>query len=141
MADSTLEREETARRIRTLRKARGLSIQKLAGTVEMSPGYLSEVERGRSAISGEKLVRLAEELGVTTDYLLSGRGEIAMGSGIRIPTGLSEAAKYLDLTYEQTIRLLAGKASLVAARRPNSGDPEWTKERWIDFYNKVKPYL
>jgi len=107
----------------------------------MSPGYLSEVERGRSAISGEKLVRLAEELGVTTDYLLSGRGEIAMGSGIRIPTGLSEAAKYLDLTYEQTIRLLAGKASLVAARRPNSGDPEWTKERWIDFYNKVKPYL
>ena len=140
MPDSTTEREEIARRIRSLRRARGISIHKLAGTVEMSPGYLSEVERGHSAVSGEKLARLAEELGVTADYLLSGREGASPNSVIRIPNGLSEAAKYLELTYEQTIRLLAGKSSLVAARR-SSSDVEWTKDKWIDFYNKVKPYL
>ncbi len=140
MADSTLEREETARRIRTLRRARGLSIQKLAETVGMSQGYLSEVERGGSAVSGEKLARLAEELGVSVDYLLSGRNETASDSVIHIPPGLSEAAEFLNLSYAQTIRLLGGKASLVA-RRSNDSESEWTKEKWLDFYNKVKLYL
>src|SRR5258708_38872081 len=93
VADSTLDREQTARRIRTLRRARGLSIQKLAETVGMSQGYLSEVERGGSAVSGEKLARLAEELGVSVDYLLSGRNETASDSVIHIPPGLSEAAE------------------------------------------------
>src|SRR5947207_8189242 len=100
--------------MRTLRRARGLSIQKLAEAVGMSAGYLSEVERGHSAISGEKLARLALELGTSADHLLSGRTDPQDGSTIQIPQGLSEAAKVLDLTYAQTLRLLAGKQSLVA---------------------------
>jgi transcriptional regulator with XRE-family HTH domain len=106
----------------------------------MSPGYLSEVERGQSAVSGEKLARLAVELGVSADYLLTGRGEQPAGSGVQIPQGLSEAAEVLDLTYAQTVRLLAGKDSLVAKRSTRVED-EWTKEQWLDFYRKVKPYL
>lgn len=106
----------------------------------MSAGYLSEVERGRSAISGEKLARLAQNLGVSADHLLSGRGEPSSGSTIQIPAGLSEAAKILDLTYAQTLRLLSGKESLVA-RRSNSVENEWAKEDWIEFYKKVQPYL
>lgn len=106
----------------------------------MSPGYLSEVERGHSAISGEKLARLAQELGSTADYLLSGRTDQPDSSAIHIPSGLSEAAKVLDLTYAQTLRLLAGKQSLVA-HRSTKVEQEWTKDNWIDFYRKVKPYL
>jgi hypothetical protein len=59
---------------------------------------------------------------------------------IQIPPGLSEAAKVLDLTYAKTLRLLAGKESLVA-RRSSLTEREWTKEEWIDFYRKVEPYL
>lgn len=140
MPDSRLEREEIGRRMKALRKAKDISIQKLAASVSMSPGYLSEVERGHSAVSGEKLARLAAELGVSADYLLSGRGEPVEGAGVQIPQGLSQAAEVLDLTYAQTLRLLAGKESLVA-RRSTRGEGEWSKEEWLDFYRKVKPYL
>jgi transcriptional regulator with XRE-family HTH domain len=140
MPDSTPEREEIARRIRSLRRARGLSLQQLAQMAEMSPGYLSEVERGLSEVSGVKLARVAEQLAVTTDYLLSGRSDPPSSAAIQIPRGLSEAAKVLDLTYGQTLRLLSGKESLVAWRS-GSEQPEWAKEEWIEFYRKVQPYL
>jgi transcriptional regulator with XRE-family HTH domain len=140
MADTTPEREELARRIRALRKARDLSIQKLAALADMSPGYLSEVERGMSEVSGVKLARMAEHLGVSTDYLLSGRAEPANTATVEIPPGLSEAAQSLNLTYAQTLRLLEGKNSLVA-RRSTAKECEWTKEEWVSFYSKVKNYL
>ena len=140
MSDIAQEREETAKRIRMLRRTRGLSIQKLATVVGMSAGYLSEVERGHSALSGEKLARLAEELGVTADYLLSGRTEQASGAAIQIPPGLSEAAEVLDLSFAQTVRLLAGKQSLVA-RRSREPEQDWNRDEWLSFFQKVKPYL
>jgi transcriptional regulator with XRE-family HTH domain len=141
MPDSTPEREEIAKRIRSLRKSRGVSLHYLAERTGISAGYLSEVERGLSEISGMKLARVAEHLSVSTDYLLSGREETSRDAAtIQIPRGLSEAAEVLDLTYARTLRLLAGKESLVA-RRSGSTDREWTKEDWIEFYNKVEPYL
>lgn len=123
-----------------LRRGKGVSLQRLAELADISPGYLSEVERGLSAVSGEKLARVAEHLSVSADYLLSGRNEPSSASAVQIPPGLSEAAKALDLTYAQTLRLLAGKESLVA-RRSNAVESEWRKEDWINFYDKVKPYL
>lgn len=140
MADSAPERQEIAQRIRTLRKARELSVQQLAVQTGMSAGYLSEVERGLSEISGVKLARIAAQLGVSSDYLLSGRAAADSGVAIQIPPGLSEAAKVLDLTFARTLRLLAGKESLVA-RRSGTSEREWTKEQWIDFYNKVEKFL
>src|SRR5580704_10150629 len=130
MPDSTPEREEIAKRIRMLRKSRGVSLHHLAERAGISAGYLSEVERGLSEISGQKLARVAEHLSVSTDYLLSGREEASSaGAVVQIPRGLSEAAEVLDLTYARTVRLLAGKESLVA-RRAGSAEREWTKEDW-----------
>jgi transcriptional regulator with XRE-family HTH domain len=140
MADSTPEREEIAKRIRSLRRAKGISLHQLAEQSDISAGYLSEIERGLSEVSGVKLARVAEHLGVTADYLLSGRPDPTAGATVQIPQALSEAAKVLDLTFAQTLRLMAGKESLVA-RRSNSAEREWTKEEWIDFYRKVEPYL
>lgn len=138
MSKTESEREEIANRIRTLRRSRSLTIDGLAKAVTMSPGYLSEVERGQSALSGEKLARIAEHLGVTVDYLLLGR--IGKSEDVTIPPGLSEAAKALDLTYAQTLRLLAGKESLVARRAANT-PTEWRKEDWLKFHERVKKYL
>jgi transcriptional regulator with XRE-family HTH domain len=140
MSNPTTERDELANRIKMLRRGLGLSIQRLAATAKMSAGYLSEIERGRSAISGEKLTGLAQSLGVTVDYLLSGRAAGSSSSTITIPPGLSAAAESLNLSYAETIRLLAGRESLVARRSSNAA-VEWAKEEWIGFYQKVKPYL
>jgi transcriptional regulator with XRE-family HTH domain len=134
------ELEQLATRIRALRRSKGLSIEKLADAADISAGYLSEVERGLSEISGAKVGRLAEQLGTTADYLLTGREDQTSNAGITIPPGLSEAAKTLELTYAQTLQLLLGKEQLVA-RRSAQVEQAWTAERWIEFYEKVRDYL
>jgi hypothetical protein len=136
--EDSIERDEIGRRIRTLRKSREFSIQRLSELTGISAGYLSEVERGASAPSGEKLARLAAELGSTIDYLLTGHQS---HSAVHVPGGLAAAAEKLNLTYAQTVRLLGGKLSLVARRSAGGSDDEWSEADWIDFYNKVKPYL
>lgn len=138
--DGPGNREELARRIRTVRQSLGLSLQRLATAAEISPGYLSEVERGLSAISGEKLAKIAQQLGKSVDYLLTGREDSKAQTSVNIPAGLSDAAEELNLSYAETLRLLAGKESLVA-RRSGSAAVEWGKEQWVEFYKKVKPYL
>lgn len=134
-----VHRTEVGRRIRALRKSRDLSIHRLAELAGISPGYLSDVERGSSSPSAEKLARIAAELGVTTDYLLT--GTTSATAPAQVPPGLAAAAEQLNLTYTQTVRLLAGKQSLVARRSSQHGGDDWSKTDWIEFYNKVKHYL
>jgi transcriptional regulator with XRE-family HTH domain len=117
-----------------------MTVLQLATVAGMSPGYLSEVERGLSAISFEKLVRLAEELRVTTDFLKDGKGPPEESEGVRIPAALSSAAEQLGLSYRSTVRLLEGRESLVARRSANQ-EREWGVDEWINFYESVKEYL
>ena len=141
MSEDDRGRLEIGERIKQLRLAKTWTIKELAQHAGMSAGYLSEVERGGSALSGEKFGALAKLLGTTVDYILTGAGEVQhAGAEIRIPAGLAEAAQALDLSYATTMRLLHGKKSLVAARRESIED-EWTAQRWIEFFENVKPYL
>jgi transcriptional regulator with XRE-family HTH domain len=133
-------RLEVGKRIKSIRQAREMTVQQLATAAGMSPGYLSEVERGLSAISFEKLARIAEELGVTTDFLNDGAGSQEETDSIRIPVALSTAAEQLGLSYRSTVRLLEGRQSLVA-RRSSSQEREWSIDDWIKFYERVKEYL
>ena len=135
-------RIELGNRIRRLRLSRGLKLQELAEEAGLSTGYLSDIERGRSALSGEKLASLARVLCVTADYLLTGeRGDgISDQHDITIPKTLSAVAVLLQLSHEQTIRLLKGRRSIVA-RRSTTQNSDWTEDEWIAFYNNVKAYL
>ena len=50
-------------RIRGLRKARGFSLKDLSQRAGLSPGFLSQVERGLSSASVRALARIADALG------------------------------------------------------------------------------
>ena len=140
MTDELRERQEIGWRIKQLRIAKGQTIKNLAQHANMSAGYLSEVERGRSALSAEKLAAIARCFGSTVDYLLSGSSDPdPTRVETRIPIGLSRAAETLDLSYIQTTRLLAAKHSLVAGR--GQDQDEWNETDWLRFYSKVKRYL
>jgi transcriptional regulator with XRE-family HTH domain len=55
-----------------LRLQKGLSLDKLADLTGMSKSYLWELEnRDRGNPSAEKLSKIAEELGVTSEFLLN----------------------------------------------------------------------
>lgn len=66
---------KVGKNIRELREKREYSREKLAGRIEISVKYLYEIEKGKKGISAHKLFLLANSLGVTTDYLISGKPE------------------------------------------------------------------
>lgn len=57
-------------RIRKTRMNCGITQEKLAETVDISTNFMSLIENGRN-MSVETLVKIADALGVTVDYLLS----------------------------------------------------------------------
>ena len=60
-------------RIAALRRERGLSQTELARRIQVSPSALGMYEQGRREPSADTMVALADSLGVTTDFLLTGR--------------------------------------------------------------------
>lgn len=61
--------------MRSLRKARGLTLDQLADQSGSSKSYVWELEnKNPPRPSAEKLARIAQVLGTTIDYLLSGEG-------------------------------------------------------------------
>ena len=60
-------------RIKERRQALKVTQQDLAQRVGMTPQHISAIEKDKWAPSLVLIPKLAEELGVTTDYLLSGK--------------------------------------------------------------------
>lgn len=57
-------------RIRTLRRAQGLTQTQLAKLVGVAQPYINEIERGKKTPSVDVLERLCDSLGGSADYLL-----------------------------------------------------------------------
>ena len=62
---------EIGERIRHLRKSRGLSVRALAGMADLSPSFVSQLERGLTNASIPALLRITGALGISTGALLS----------------------------------------------------------------------
>lgn len=135
------DRAEVGRRIKQLRQAQTLTVQDLAKRSGVSAGYVSEVERGLSAVSVDKLMKIADGLGVSMDTLIGENSAMVPGQTVvQIPAALSEAADQLNLSHRATLTLLQGQRSLTA-RRSKSDEGEWGVEEWLKFYEQVKDYL
>lgn len=129
-------------RIRRLRNNREMTLKKLADITSISIGHLSDIERGESKLSGEKIAVIAEALVCTTDYLLTGiqtKSEVSVK--VEFPKALSDAALSLGISYAQTLQLLEGRQSLIARRSRTFEDDDWQMEDWVAFYKRVEKYL
>ena len=58
------------RRIKKIRKEKGLTQEQLAELCDLSTAHIGHVERGSRALSIETLVKIALVLDVSTDYIL-----------------------------------------------------------------------
>lgn len=63
---------ELRKKIRMLRKKKGLSQGELAVAIDMNPSHISRLETGKYQPSVDALQRLATALDVTPDFLLNG---------------------------------------------------------------------
>lgn len=129
-------------RIKFIRTQKKLTLEQLADKAEISKSFLWDVENDRSDIGGEKLLRVANVLGASLDYLLRGEpiSESAKPSIIEIPVELSDYAEEKCLSYQQTLLLLEIDNSIMARRSTKRKDSK-TKEYWQELYEGVKPFL
>lgn len=135
------DRATVGRRIKRLRNSQDLTVQDLALRSKVSAGYISEIERGLSAVSIDKLTQIAEALRIKLDTLLGETPDEELAKEVvQIPAALSEAADQLNLSHRATLTLLLGQRSLTA-RRSTTQPREWQVGDWIKFYKQVKDYL
>jgi transcriptional regulator with XRE-family HTH domain len=126
-------------RIREIREAKKLTQDQLAEKAAISKGFLSEVENGKRNVSSEYLLRIANSLCASVDYLLRGTTETSNGQKepIMIPPELSEVAERLNLSYAQTVELLEAHRSVIA-RRSMKQSKSFTKDDWIALHKAIK---
>jgi transcriptional regulator with XRE-family HTH domain len=128
----------TGDRIRAIRDKRGLTQDQLADKAKISTGFLSDVENGKRNVSSENLLKIANALGASADYLLRGETrETIQRQPVVIPPELSEAAGDLGLSYTQTLETLEAHNSVVA-RRSTKETKRLSVEEWKEFYRAIK---
>jgi transcriptional regulator with XRE-family HTH domain len=132
------EKLTTGKRIREIREKREMTQEQLAKKAGMSKGFLSDVENDKTNIGSQGILRLANELGASVDYLLAGKvTESAENEQIIIPQELSLAAEELNLSYSDTLDLLNTFNSAVA-RRGKKYHKELTVDGWKKFHEAIK---
>jgi transcriptional regulator with XRE-family HTH domain len=128
----------TGDRIQAIREKRGLTQDQLADKAKISTGFLSDVENGKRNVSSENLLKIANALGASVDYLLRGETrETIQRQPVIIPPELSEAAGDLGLSYAQTLETLEAHNSVVA-RRSTKETKRLSVEEWKEFYRAIK---
>lgn len=129
-------------RIREIRQSLGWTQGQLAKEAQISKSFLSEIENSKSDVSGEKLLKIANALNASLDYLMKGESSEnnKMTKPVEIPHELSEMAEENGLAYQETITTLKTHQSLMA-RRSTKSNPQMTKNDWKKLYESLKPYL
>lgn len=102
---------EVVQRMFALIKMRGIQQKDFAELVGVSPPKVSEWKNGKSKSYTDYLAKIAEVLGVSTDYLLTGEENSPP------PEGDELYGNFLDLTPEEREAALAYIAFLKARRQ------------------------
>lgn len=128
----------TGDRIRELRDRLGWTQEKLALQAGISKGFLSDVESSKRNISAEYVLRIANALGASLDYLLRGEPGTreAEREPVSIPPELSAAAQELKLRYTETLTLLDANRSVVARRSSKATRP-LSKDEWKQLHAAI----
>ena len=80
-AQAPLDRERMGERLRTIRKARGLTLKALSGRSGVALSTLSKIELGQISVSYEKLAAVARGLAVDIAALFDPRAGAQPGAG------------------------------------------------------------
>ena len=128
-------------RIRKLREQRKFTLDQLSTKTGISKGFLSDAENGNRNISSQNMIKIANALNASLEYLLRGVESPEMEiEPLTFPPELSEAARQLQLSFTETEALLAAQRSVVA-RRSKEGLRTPSVEDWKELYQSLKRFL
>ena len=124
-------------RIRETREARGMTQDEVVARAGISKSYLSDVENNKRKVGTGYLLKIAQVLGVSLQYLATGEPTNGTfhGGGVTIPRELQEAALRLKLSLAQTLDVLHAHDAQVAFHSDKSprGDFDYWKKLVEDF--------
>jgi transcriptional regulator with XRE-family HTH domain len=94
-------------RVREIREKLKMTQDQLADAAKVSKGFLSDVENSKRNVSSEYLLKIANALGASVDYLLQGQvKESKDKEPVVIPPELSRAAEEIHLSYSERLNSL-----------------------------------
>lgn len=141
MKPSTEPVSTLGRRIVACREAQGWTQKRLAEQAGISIPFLSDVENDKRSLGAEALLRLADALGASTDYLLTG---MEHRSGplvpLLIPIELAAAAEERGWSLGEAQDLLRAHRIVAARQSRTAGTPstdQFTKEDWLDLHGRL----
>ena len=126
---------ELGERISNYREKAGLTQNELAERLGISQNHLSCLERGKSAIKAENLIRICEELGVSVETLWYDRK--ASGSNLKIERNLSWILSLNAEEQEKVNRLFETARDLIDSDKQEE-KKDSTEERKRRAYRKKK---
>jgi transcriptional regulator with XRE-family HTH domain len=126
-------------RVRRRRLELGLTQDALAEKAGISKSFLSDLENGRRSVGAETLLDLGRAMGVSLDFLMTGKESEDHAQDEQIPPSLARFAAEEGLSVRDTLTLLRIQEQIVAARRK----PKQRLEQvdWKEFYQSVKRFL
>lgn len=129
-------------RIRHVRTERNFTLEELAKRAEISKSFLWSVENDKSDISGANLLRIANALGASVDYLLKGgTGSAPATAPIEISQELSKAAEELHLSFRDTHALLQAQHAILARRGGREVEAAMSAEQWKKLWTGIKDFI
>jgi transcriptional regulator with XRE-family HTH domain len=126
-------------RVKEIREAKKWTQDQLATKSGVSKGFLSDIENNKRNPSSEYVLKIANALGASIDYLLRGDEPLPVSrrEPTVIPQTLSSAAEQLSLSYADTVELLEAHRSVIA-RRSNKMIKPFEVKDWIELYRAIK---
>jgi transcriptional regulator with XRE-family HTH domain len=129
-------------RLAACRDERGWTQKQLADEAEISVTFLSEVENDHRAIGSEGLLRVANALGISIDYLLKGETEpVPVRHPLVVPPELTEAAEDRGWSLGVAKDLLKARQIVVARRNRSAASDEpgrsLSKDDWVQLYEHL----
>lgn len=101
--------------VRHLRIKKGISLNALAGIAQLSPGLLSQIERGQGNPSLTTLIKLAHALDVPVGQFFVGETE---GAGAHVRAGHNPRLQLaeIDLVYDLLTPHMSGQLGMIRAQ-------------------------
>lgn len=99
-------RTELGARIRELRKAVGLTQEKLGEKADLNYKFIGELERGQVNVSLDSLVRIAEALGVKIEDLFSKEKGVVQNIAVREKSPISKISSQESHLIKKALRIL-----------------------------------
>ena len=139
----TEAREGLGNRVCELRDRKGWTQKKLAEQANLSVAFLSDIENGKRSVGSDVLLRIAEALRASLDYLMLGSNTATdmQRDPIAVPPALDEAAEREGWNYSDTITLLKTQKLIVARRggltETQKPTEEMTPDEWISYRHRI----